>query len=255
MRWFIALVIALTAVVFVKAVVDGCLGYILTTDVRSIAEFYLRSTYNVFNKTYWAASPEAVNAILWDYRGLDTVYETTVLFIALLGCLVLATKLSSEFMEVGEWLTIIARTGVKLIIMFIAIIALILAFKGYVTPGGGFQGGSAFAIIPLLILAAFSCKYLENLGYRVNKAEALRSLGLLAIAAIAVLPFIFLSAYFLQNQPKPWIPIGIPHVITFIYTGGTILFYNLAELVVVSMEFTAIFIVLTLLRGEEHGGH
>ena len=215
--------------------------------IRSLALFYLENMYNVYAKTFWAASPEAVNAILWDYRGLDTIYETTVLYTALIGCLAIATGLEKKFRPREPGLTIIVKAGTRIVVAIVILVSLVLAFRGYITPGGGFQGGVAFAIAPLLLIAAYSWRRLEELGFRLDKAVLLRSLGLAAIALIALAPYM-LGGYILQNQFKPWIVFaGAPYTIWVFYIGGTLLFLNISEFFVVSMEFLTIFILLSII--------
>jgi len=61
-------------------------GVIPQTDLRRLAEFYANNTLNLNDKYLWAASPEAVTAIVWDYRGFDTLFETSVFFLAIIAC-------------------------------------------------------------------------------------------------------------------------------------------------------------------------
>ena len=253
----VGIVLAILVISIAFVIYRDALGPIPTQTIRSLAQFYLWNTYNIFNRTYWAASPEAVNAILWDYRGLDTVYETTVLFLALTGCLALALvterrdRESIERKEDVVGLTPLASTCAKVVSIIIVLIAMALAFRGYITPGGGFQGGTAFAIAPLLLIAAFSARYVITRGFRLSRAAILRSLGLLSIAFLVYLPLIF-NGYAMQNQPKPWTYTPLREKMLGIYTGGTLLFYNISEFLVVSMEFIAIFILISIaMPGEE----
>ncbi len=247
MRFVIAVLIAFVVATCFAAIVLGGVGDVVPKDVRSIAKTYLRYSYDPRHPSLWSSSPEVVNAILWDYRCLDTVFETMVLFTALVGCLVLSSKIVEE----EKPLTIIARTGVRVAVVFILFASLVLGFRGYVTPGGGFQGGVAFATIPVAILAAYSYRHLEEIGLKLRRAEVLRSVGLLTIAFVALLPFVAVGGYLAQNLAKAWSPSVYSPWIGPLYVAGSILFYNLSELLVVSMEFTAIFILLHLLRGGE----
>ena len=52
------------------------------TDVRPLGKFYLE---NSCFGDYSAKSPEVVTSILWDYRGVDTLFETSVFFLAIMG--------------------------------------------------------------------------------------------------------------------------------------------------------------------------
>ncbi len=247
MRILIAALLAIVIAACFAAVALGGIGNLVPKNVRSIAEAYLRYSYDSTRPSLWSSSPEVVNAILWDYRCLDTIFETMVLFAALVGCLVLSSRIAK--VEKESTLTIIARSGVRIAMVFILFASLILAFRGYVTPGGGFQGGVAFATIPVAILAAYSYRHLEEFGLKLRQAEVLRSVGLLTIAFLASLPLAVVGGYLAQNLAKEWSPSVYSPWIGPLYVAGSILFYNLSELLVVSMEFTAIFLLLHLLRG------
>ena len=243
-----------TAAVFALAltcVAYGLRGLLPSGVIRGLGTFFLRESFNVFNKAWWVGSPEVVNAILWDYRGLDTVFETSVLFLAIAGCEAVFRLLKPSLKELrpvvgGYELTVVVKTVVKLLAIAIVLISLGTALRGYVTPGGGFQGGAAFAIAPLLIIAAFSRHYLRELGFKIPKLSAVRGAGLLAIALVALAPLAFLG-FALQNQAKPPSPFpGFPVFVGPIFTAGTLLAFNVGELLVVSMEFTIAFILVSV---------
>ena len=69
------------------AIAAQATGVIPQIDLRNLASFYLQNTENISNKYVWAASPEAVTAIVWDYRGFDTLFETSVFFLAIIACI------------------------------------------------------------------------------------------------------------------------------------------------------------------------
>ena len=141
---FLVLIILFT----VYFVIEDVLGGSPKPVIRELGQFYIDNTYNVGK--WWSGSPETVTAILWDYRGLDTIFETTVLYIAIIGCMVLAYKPLANILKKYEkekhGLTLIVKTTVKIIIVLIAIVSINLALRGYISPGGGFAGGSAYAL-------------------------------------------------------------------------------------------------------------
>lgn len=59
---------------------------------------------------------------------------------------------------------LIVRATVKLVVIMIVSISASIALHGHLTPGGGFQGGSAMAVASLLLFAAFSKFTLERKG-------------------------------------------------------------------------------------------
>jgi len=227
----------------------GTVGYSPKEAIRSLGEFFLRESYNLYERTWWAASPEVVNAALWDYRGLDTVYETTVFYLAVIGCVTVFRLLKEYPSKAGKKpyaLTVIVRTVSKIIFAAIILISAVIAFHGHVTPGGGFQAGSAFAIAPLMIIAAFSREFVEKLGLKIDLSHALKSVALLGITIIALIPLFYLG-FILQNQYKPWgffpgFPVG--GVLTLV--SGTIFPLNAAEFINIAMGFLTIFLIISI---------
>jgi len=90
--------------------------------------------------------PNMVTAVLADYRGFDTMFETVVVFIA--GMAVIAILKNSgrkkpvrrEY-EVDAEPDLIVTNTVRLLIPVIQIFAFYVLAHGHVSPGGGFQGG------------------------------------------------------------------------------------------------------------------
>jgi len=66
----------------------GIVGFPGQKELRPLGRFYLEYMVNYGVRKFWAASPEGVTAILWDYRGLDTLYETSVFFLAIIDIVV-----------------------------------------------------------------------------------------------------------------------------------------------------------------------
>ncbi len=119
------------------------------------------------------AVPNVVTSVLADYRGYDTMFETTVIFCAGLACFVLlrtyleerkeeyyrhkktdviirlktivpSMRFSQEFERIDtQWVPqdIILRTVSRFLIPFIQLFALYVVAHGHYSPGGGFQGG------------------------------------------------------------------------------------------------------------------
>jgi multicomponent Na+:H+ antiporter subunit B len=118
--------------------------------------------------------PNVVTAVLADYRGYDTMFETIVIFSAGVACIFLLRVFrrkeeahrmyrhiptgitlrvkgerelpsdSQDFERIDlMWVPhdLIVRTSCRLIIPFIQIFALYVIAHGHHSPGGGFQGG------------------------------------------------------------------------------------------------------------------
>ena len=241
---------AILLLIVIITIVFGSTGWTPSREVRPLAEFYLENCFNVFNKTWWAASPEAVTSMLWDYRGIDTYYETSVFFLAVIGGVALfrvaEVKLGIRPKELG--LSLIVKTVTRLVFPLIIVVAASVAFHGNLTPGGGFQAGSILAVAPLLLIAAFSRHYLEeNLKLTKDKCLTLRTIGLTAIAIIIAVPIIAGAIALMQNQAKPWAPFfSFPEAIGPVWTSGTLFFLNVAEFLAVGAGFTLLFLLLSI---------
>ncbi len=252
----------------------GALGAVPLKTIRPLGMFYLYFMANnniviqeiyptITNPSdYWAASTEGITAILWDYRGLDTLFETSVFFFAIIGSVSVFRYMSghveSERKEKKIFEEKSKSMGLSLIVKlitrinFIVIIAISasIALHGQLTPGGGFQGGATLAVAPLLAIAALSRYFVEDIGLKKNTMLTIRTLGLLVIGLLALAPLIMGLAggnpYIMENQPKSWAMfIGFPSFGLGVLLGS-LAFYNIAELLAVGAGFTVVFLLLSL---------
>ncbi len=223
---------------------------------RWLSEKFLTSTYNWEHKTLWAASPEVVTSILWDYRGIDTVYETSVFFFAIIGGLMLVRTYKPSGKYPLHGMSVIAKTITKVVLVAVPIVAISVALHGHLTPGGGFQGGSIFAVASLLAVVALGSGFLFGRGWSKSRLLGFRTLGLIIISIVALtLPVMGwiqgVQTYIIQNQEKPWAPmsfgylLAIPGMGTILYSG-TLIFLNLAEFLAVSAGLSLAFLIMSL---------
>ncbi|OYT40799.1 MAG: sodium:proton antiporter [Desulfurococcales archaeon ex4484_58] len=234
--------------IFVLIIVGAYIATILDINppqkkVRPLGRLYLFESY--YGK-YSAKSPEVVTSIVWDYRGLDTIFEVTVFFLAIMGGLTIfriekreKEKIKDLKIKYSGGLTIIVKIVTKLLTVMIVAVSASIALHGHLTPGGGFQGGTALAIAPLLILVAYSREVLEKHGLTYIKAVLIRSVSLLCILVIVFLPFIH-GYYLLQNQP--FYPVKVFGQLI----SGSLFFYNFFDYIAIGMGFTAIFLYLSI---------
>ncbi|MEM4848322.1 MAG: MnhB domain-containing protein [Ignisphaera sp.] len=252
---FAPLALILLTIGFGVVVTLGGISFFLPPlTVRSLAQIYLETTFNI-NFNISPLVPEAVTAIVWDYRGLDTLFETSVMFLAIVGALMVFRGLSEEllihqrFSEGG--LSIIVKTVTRLVIVMIIAVGASLALHGHLTPGGGFQGGATIAIAPMIMITTFSVHFLAK-RLAIKKAVLIRSIGLAMIAITAYIVLIIALteggyAYIFQNQAKIGSPYSIPsYVGGTTVLGGTLLLFNLAETLAVAFGFMVLFILITI---------
>jgi len=93
----------------------------------------------------------SVTSVVLAYRGLDTLGELTILFIAATAAgLVMGKAKEQNLLEPGGF---ILRTTADLLFPFLLLLGMYIIVHGHLTPGGGFQGGVILAIaffLPLL---------------------------------------------------------------------------------------------------------
>jgi multicomponent Na+:H+ antiporter subunit B len=167
------------------------LGYTPDTELNATARYYAERTATELG------AANIVTAIVVTYRGLDTLGEVTVLFLAatIVG-LVLAQgagKNSRPRAPVGELLT----TGTRFLVPMIFLLGVYVFVNGHLTPGGGFQGGAIVASGVLLLLLADPLRHFSH-----GLISAIESLAGLFYIAIG-LAGLFLAGGFLDNRILP----------------------------------------------------
>ncbi len=154
--------------------------------------------------------PNLVTAVLADYRGYDTMFETAVIFCAGLACLLLLRDYRSrkkqyyrhiptgiiicldkknppvlkgrEFEHMDtEWVPydLIIKTVCRILIPFIQLYALYVVAHGDFSPGGGFQGGVVFGSSLILLAISYN---LRTVVQRIKE----KLLGLLCALGVLV---------------------------------------------------------------------
>ena len=145
--------------------------------------------------------PNMVTAVLADYRGFDTMFETVVVFIA--GVAVLAILKNSgrrnpvrRDYEVDAEPDLIVTNTVRLLIPVIQIFAFYVLAHGHVSPGGGFQGGVLMGAS--FILVALSWDLETALArFPLHWCTIIAGLGIVLYAGIGILSM-FLGGEFLD---------------------------------------------------------
>lgn len=184
------LVLALGSIFFVLLA-----GYTPDTALNLTAAYYAQNTARDLG------AANIVTAIVVTYRGLDTLGEVTVLFLAatVVGVvLAVGKRQASElptFIPAGELLT----TGARFLTPLIMLLGVYVFVNGHLTPGGGFQGGAILASGSLLLLLADPLRHFSH-----RLIAALESIAGLAYVGIGLLG-ILLAGGFLDNR---FLPIG-----------------------------------------------
>ena len=97
-----------------------------------------------------------VTAVVFDYRGFDTLGEEFILFGAVLGAVLLLRAKAREARPTsGDEVRVrLVRTAGVLAVSLCVLAGLWIVAFGFVTPGGGFQGGVAVAAGAILLYLA-----------------------------------------------------------------------------------------------------
>lgn len=199
-------------------------------DPQSPASRHL-SPYFIEQSLADTAVPNIVTAVLADYRGFDTMFETTVIFAAGLACFFLLRTFtkktrnerlyrhsstgiiinikkggkrpddSSKFERIDSLWTpydLIIKTTCRLIIPSIQLFALYVIAHGHHSPGGGFQGGVILGAS--IILLAISNDLRSTLRRMSEKASAIMAAaGVLIYVGTGIL-CLLLGAAFLDYE-------------------------------------------------------
>jgi len=165
-----------------------------------------------------------VTAIIVTYRGLDTLGEVSVLFIAATGIAVLLrrrkeekTKKKIKKRESSE----ILLTGSRLIVPIAIVFGAYIFMNGHLTPGGGFQGGAVVASAMMLL-------FLADTKYKINHTVfgLIESFSGVFYVSIGILGLVLLGAEnFLDNRFLPMGNFG-----TLLSAGAIPIIYTLIGL-------------------------
>ncbi len=206
-------------IAFALLAVFGLLFAALVTTYVPDAELNHTARYYAERTAADLGASNIVTAIVVTYRGLDTLGEVTVLFLAaaIVGLVLADAKHGRSRVRppVGELLT----TGTRFLVPMILLLGVYVFANGHLTPGGGFQGGAIVASAVLLMLLADP---LRHFGHDLISAiESLAGVFYLAIGIAGV----FLAGGFLDNRILP------PGVLGDLASAGAIpLIYSLIGL-------------------------
>jgi len=208
-------------------------------DPHSPASLHLSNDYleKAFDQTQ---VPNIVTAVLADYRGFDTMFETAVIFTAGLACflllrdfrekeerfyrhtatgVILHVKDSQKVLLVErefehmdkDWVPsdLIIKTVCRILIPFIQIYGLYVIAHGDFSPGGGFQGGVILGSSLILLAISYNLKTLvRRIKEKILGIYA--AIGVLIYVGIATLCMPMGGSFLNYTKLAPLIP-GDPH--------------------------------------------
>ncbi len=177
--------------------------------------------------------PNAVSGIIFRNRLYDTIFEVVVFTIAIMGAkFLLANEQPScqiyQFTDPPS--IVLARLGATIA----ALIAVELAIRGHLSPGGGFAAGVAGGTAIGLIAITSSSQVMEALYQRWQAA---------VLEKVSVLIFIVLAALNLMGLELPQGELGS------LLSGGWIPLLNLLVALKVALGSWAVILVFIRYRG------
>lgn len=250
----IAIITSVLSIIFLIAffsVQAGLFGPI-GEDTRFLGKIYLILT-NSEDKYATTSSLEPVGAIVWDFRGIDTFFETVVFAVAIVAIFSMYGEYRESYHSIRKFssLTVVVRMITLLLLPLMLTVSLSIAFHGSVSPGGGFQAGAIAAVSMLLFLLVFPERFTSD--SRINKLFSMMLVGLIGIAIVGFTPVIYAfltgePSFFMQNQMKQGSAFSFPGVIYDFPAGGSILFFNMFEYITVGTGFFVVFFLLVALE-------
>jgi multicomponent K+:H+ antiporter subunit A len=175
---------------------------VLTRPFDSISPYYLEQTLPL------GGGANAVNVIIVDFRGFDTLGEITVLGIAALIIHALlqgfaplaALPTGSESDRHPLMLQLVSR----LVLPFTVLISIYLFLRGHNLPGGGFIAGLVLAIGLALQHVAHGQRWVDERAPSDFKPWV--AWGLLIAAATGAASWWFGSPFLTSTYDYPWLP-------------------------------------------------
>ncbi len=145
---FRRILILIVLALFITAFLPLVLNFHEATGLKGVAYKYVKD-----GKADLGA-PNLVTSIVVTYRGLDTLGEVTVLFLATAGVGFLLRRNKGDKNKKKRESSEILQTGTAFLFPIIILFGVYIFVHGHLTPGGGFQGGVVIATAFLLLILA-----------------------------------------------------------------------------------------------------
>jgi len=203
-------------------------------SLSEVAQEYVDSAISTLG------TQNAVTAVVVSFRGLDTLGEVLVLFVAAAGVGFLLRRRKNvqgpDAAEDSQGPSEILQTGTMLLVPLILLFGVYIFVHGHLTPGGGFQGGVIIASAMLLIILAQVTDHFNH--SLLALIESLSGLTYVILGIIGLL----LGVGFLNTT---WLPLGRAGSL---FSGGAVaIIYSFIGLKV-GAELTG---VLLALKGQD----
>ena len=174
----------------------GLLMQVKTNLFKTVGDIYL-------NLNMQTATANAVTSVVTFFRGIDTVGEVTVLFLATSGVALMLGATQRTHEKTVKQDSFILNVSSRLLLSVIVLFGLYIIIHGHLSPGGGFQGG-------VVIATAFLLLFLANPNLHLNHTiltlgESLSGVAYVLVAIVGLFKMNILLGNFL---PHPVAQIG-----------------------------------------------
>ncbi len=177
-----------------------------------------------------------VTSVVLAYRGLDTLGELSILFVAATAAgLVLGSAGRRQPIQYGGF---ILHTAAQLLFPFLLLLGIYIISHGHLTPGGGFQGGVILAVAFFLPLLAGS-------------NNALGSTAITLLEGLAGTAFIVIGLLSLASQGHFLAPLLGKGELGSLYSAGSLPLLYIAVGIKVGSEMAGL--MGRLLEDEDKG--
>jgi multicomponent Na+:H+ antiporter subunit B len=186
---------------------------------------------------YERHATDSINAVNYDYRGMDTLGEEFILCTAVIGVMMLLRRESgiatkpANVEDRPSLSTTIRVVNIPVLVLTV-VFGMYIGLHGQLTPGGGFQAGVILASAVLLVYLAENSEAFERITSH-KAIEIIEAAGAGSYALIGIAPLVF-GVPFLTNI----LPLG--------ETGDVFSSGNIALIsACVGVEVTAAFLLVT----------
>lgn len=197
-RIFIFLMLTLMAMVFFNLAAN----YSENTELSKLGHYYVEKGPQELG------APNLITAVVVTYRGLDTLGEVTVLFIAAAGVGLMLRrtrrKEDDEDLEQGDRAeetagvhkpaSEIVETATELLLPMVILFGIYVFLNGHLSPGGGFQGGAIIASGTMFLLLALPESHISRTMIAI--VESMSGFSYVIIGVLGVI----MAGGFLDNR-------------------------------------------------------
>jgi len=188
-RIFIFIMLGLMALIFFNVAAN----YTENTTLSKLGQYYAEKAPKELG------APNLVTAVIVTYRGLDTLGEVTVLFIAAAAVgLMLRGRKRKNTNDIAKVThkpaSEIVTTATELLLPMVILLGVYVFLNGHLSPGGGFQGGAIIASGTMFMILALPETHISRLV--ISIVESLSGFSYVVVGVLGVL----MAGGFLDNR-------------------------------------------------------